>query len=813
MRKQALLQPFLLFFLSLLLLPSEAQETHLLPFDYRHTAGSPLIGILGNTLYFVRDGHPQNRGMDNQADLWVAYRQSEGGWAQPVNVGAPVNTREAEQLAGLSASGQRLFIHRPSSGALLAYKRKGRFWEEPQPQRVDSLHLYRKDAFFHFSQNGRVLLSLLGKPGDSGPKDLYVSFLKDENHWSAPQPLGIELPPTAQKASPFLAADQKTLYFASDFPGGRGGFDLYYSRRLDDTWRSWSPPQALGSQVNSPADELFLSLPAQGQTAYFCRRSKAEGGKLFQMQLNDSNRPEKVMLVQGRIKVPGGKQKTAATIRLEKPQGGRAIDLTTTDAEGRYQAILPPDASGSLIADLPGYFPISQPLPLTEREPQDIDTKYALASLSQNAAYQERDAEIQELQLYLRQLDEEMIELQRKREAARARLQQRQGTADISDPEIEALRHKYNYFLLESERMQADTAVLPEDGYDEQAAQERELEDMKARFQRYYLEEKSEQMAEEAMEDGPRHIWEEAPTFEALKAEAKRELEQEMRLEAARERSTKLEPEGSIDSLYLLSEEERAKLQLKTAQLRDQIAAGLEQPRQYQAEEATAKNPYAKEPLWERELRAGLKDAMREEVKQSVQSESEQELQEFAERDLAYRSARLKRQAVREKLRAKMEQQIQMEKQYLNNDTEDIVAPLVPAEQPPPAAQNQVNEDLLLVPPELGQSIPLNNLIFEANKDLLLPRAYPELQRVLTFLRDNPSFIVEIGAHVQGPISHSTALQLTEDRASAVANFLIGNGLERSRIQSRGYGKAFPGQPVDGAGSSQRIELRIIGKR
>jgi len=156
------------------------------------------------------------------------------------------------------------------------------------------------------------------------------------------------------------------------------------------------------------------------------------------------------------------------------------------------------------------------------------------------------------------------------------------------------------------------------------------------------------------------------PSFEGLKAEAKRELEQEIRLEAARDRSAKLRQENGADSLYLLSEDENPNLQLETTQLRNQIAAGLEQPRRYKPEEPIAKSPYAKEPLWERELRAGLKDAMREEVKRSMQSEAKQELQEYAEREIAYRSARLKRQALQEELRMRMEKQIQMEERYQN---------------------------------------------------------------------------------------------------------------------------------------------------
>ncbi|HKK78750.1 MAG TPA: OmpA family protein, partial [Phaeodactylibacter sp.] len=148
------------------------------------------------------------------------------------------------------------------------------------------------------------------------------------------------------------------------------------------------------------------------------------------------------------------------------------------------------------------------------------------------------------------------------------------------------------------------------------------------------------------------------------------------------------------------------------------------------------------------------------------------------------------------------------EQQYRRETAQETVAPLVPPVAPPTASKGPIEKDLLLVPAELGQRIPLNSITFEANQNVLLPQSYAELSRVLQFLNENETFIVELGAHVQGELSHANALQLTKKRAKTVANFLIGNGIPAARVQHRGYGKAFP---LADQFVPQRLELRIVG--
>ena len=116
-------------------------------------------------------------------------------------------------------------------------------------------------------------------------------------------------------------------------------------------------------------------------------------------------------------------------------------------------------------------------------------------------------------------MDEKLIGLQRQREAAKERLREKADIdyTEFSDPEMDALRYKYNYFLLEAEQLLPDTIKLPEDQADEQADTEREVADMKARFRRYYVREKSKQYAEEQRAEGEEHLWKKRPPLRNCK--------------------------------------------------------------------------------------------------------------------------------------------------------------------------------------------------------------------------------------------------------------------------------------------------------
>lgn len=72
---------------------------------------------------------------------------------------------------------------------------------------------------------------------------------------------------------PSLSSDGYRLFFASNMPGGYGGYDLYYTEKKEN---SWSKPINLGKKVNTPRNELF---PFSHESGYLFFSSDGHPGK------------------------------------------------------------------------------------------------------------------------------------------------------------------------------------------------------------------------------------------------------------------------------------------------------------------------------------------------------------------------------------------------------------------------------------------------------------------------------------------------------------------------------------------------------
>ena len=99
-----------------------------------------------------------------------------------------------------------------------------------------------------------------------------VAYLTGTTALRKPWPGGKQC---CNEMSPFLAADGQTLYFASNGWPGYGGYDIYMTRRLDETWEHWTEPLNLGSGINTANWEAYFTTDAMGNMAYFCS-SKVE---------------------------------------------------------------------------------------------------------------------------------------------------------------------------------------------------------------------------------------------------------------------------------------------------------------------------------------------------------------------------------------------------------------------------------------------------------------------------------------------------------------------------------------------------------
>lgn len=116
---------------------------------------------------------------------------------------------------------------------------------------------------------------------------------------------------------------------------------------------------------------------------------------------------------------------------------------------------------------------------------------------------------------------------------------------------------------------------------------------------------------------------------------------------------------------------------------------------------------------------------------------------------------------------------------------------------------------------EIGGMVVLNNIFFESNKFDLLPESKSELAQLISFLKNNPTVSIEIGGHTDNIGDDNSNLNLSENRAKTVYDYLISNGIQAKNLTFKGYGESqaiSDNSTEEGRQKNRRTEFKIITK-
>lgn len=111
-----------------------------------------------------------------------------------------------------------------------------------------------------------------------------------------------------------------------------------------------------------------------------------------------------------------------------------------------------------------------------------------------------------------------------------------------------------------------------------------------------------------------------------------------------------------------------------------------------------------------------------------------------------------------------------------------------------------------------GMTITLGDVLFDTGKSQLKSGSERSLQKLTQFLRANPKRSVSVEGFTDSVGSEEYNQQLSERRANAVREALIGQGVEPDRISASGYGKAFPvagNETPTGRQLNRRVEIVV----
>ena len=313
----------------------------------------PAFTADGQSIYFTA------RMNGGDEDIFIASKV-DGKWNAPENLSKIINTDFNEGTCTISADGKSMVFTscegRESLGScdLFITRLTDNGWSVPQNMGVNVNSPFW-DSQASLSSDGNILVFSSDRYGGKGGKDLYVTRLGEMNEWTKATLISGGINTEKDEVSPFLHANGKSLFFASNGHSGLGGFDLFLTNREANFF---SKPLNLGYPINDGSDQFAMAISADGLLAFY---SKETGDKinLYQFDL-----PKELMdlidptfFLKGHIMDANTKKPLSASIQLVDLNTKEVVSTFTASAQsGEYLAVLPFSGNFGLYVEHPDYF-------------------------------------------------------------------------------------------------------------------------------------------------------------------------------------------------------------------------------------------------------------------------------------------------------------------------------------------------------------------------------------------------------------------------------------------------------------------------
>ncbi|MDA3781492.1 MAG: OmpA family protein, partial [Bacteroidales bacterium] len=294
-----------------------------------------------------------------QEDLYISYKDNST-WSFAKNIGNTLNSEKNEGAQTISVDGRVIYYTacsrddgKGSCDIYQCYKKNGKWLN---PVNISSpVNSEKWEAQPSISSDGKTLYFVSNRSGGKGGKDIWMSEKLPNGNWSKPSNLGDSINTKGNEISPFIHADNKTLYFTSDGLLGMGGYDIYKTVRKNDA--SWATPVNIGYPINTQFDETGLIVNARGERAFFSSdRYSSSGLDIYEFELYKDARPQQVSYLKGKVFDKETKRKIKAKFELINIENNKIVMQAESDAQnGEFLVCIPTNNNYALNVSKAGY--------------------------------------------------------------------------------------------------------------------------------------------------------------------------------------------------------------------------------------------------------------------------------------------------------------------------------------------------------------------------------------------------------------------------------------------------------------------------
>lgn len=322
----------------------------------------PAVSIQDSLFLFMRR---QNLSRED----FYASNMGANGFAAAIPLSDTLNFAAKKGSMSLSADLQSLYYAADYAeqgyGRYDIYKVQRTSWGWSKPknlgQRINSDYW---DSAPSIAPDGNTLYFASNRPDGFGGIDIYVAYKNEKGYWEEAINLGPTINTKGDDQTPFIHADNQSLYFSSNGHPGFGGADFYVTRKKIDG--SWTTPVNLGYPINTYDNEGSIAVASNGSTAYIASDRADSRGELdiYKITLAENTRAHKTWFIKGQVVDAKTNKSIAADLNLVDPASGYPIMEMKIDSLGQFLLALPYFDSLGLKINSIGHDYLSSILPM-----------------------------------------------------------------------------------------------------------------------------------------------------------------------------------------------------------------------------------------------------------------------------------------------------------------------------------------------------------------------------------------------------------------------------------------------------------------
>ncbi len=307
---------------------------------------SPGVTADESTMVFTsrRSGTGNKIDSDGQyfEDIYIS-NLINGTWSAPVGI-AELNTIDHDASISISADGQELYIYKAGfvnsreseGGDIFVSRLNGTEWSEPE-KLAPVINSSSKESHISISADNRTIYFSSNRPGGFGGMDVYTVSKLPNGKWGRAKNLGPAINTEYDEDAPFIHPDGKTLYFSSGGHKTMGGLDIFKSTNSNGRWTA---PVNVGYPINSTDDDIYYTPTPDGKRAYFASYRKGSFGRtdIFLIKTPDE---EKVGLFVLKGKIINSSGEVVVNSKITVSKDDQVIGIYTPNtATGKFLFIV-----------------------------------------------------------------------------------------------------------------------------------------------------------------------------------------------------------------------------------------------------------------------------------------------------------------------------------------------------------------------------------------------------------------------------------------------------------------------------------------